>query len=139
MKIVQKEATISIDSRVDMTIKQNEEKLRQVLLILLDNAIKYVDYKGLISVVIIPLEGHVMIKVTNSGAEISSEDLSRIFERFYRGTKAKKGNEGHGLGLAIAKEIVQLLGGQIFAESVVDEIATFGFVLPINEQSNHTK
>jgi signal transduction histidine kinase len=69
--------------------------------------------------------------VADTGVGIPPEDLSRLFERFYRGDKSRaRGGRGAGLGLAIAKEIIQAHGGQIEAESVVGLGTKFTITLP---------
>lgn len=76
-------------------------------------------------------EPYTEITVSDTGEGIPAEDLSRIFERFYRGAKSRgKGGRGTGLGLAIAREIVRAHGGQIRAESVVGLGTRFTVTLP---------
>ncbi|MCL1990890.1 MAG: HAMP domain-containing histidine kinase [Defluviitaleaceae bacterium] len=129
MKVVEKGITISTSENLGIMVKQNREKLKQVVLILLDNAIKYVNPKGWIKVEVLSVDKQVNLCVKNSGKGISTVDLPHIFERFYRGNDVSGKSKGHGLGLAIAKETIELLGGEIFAESVVGETTTFGFTL----------
>jgi len=130
IRAMAKEVRIVIGKPVGTTLKQNEEKLRQVMLILLDNAIKYVNCQGWIQVEASLFDKQFKFVVINSGEGISSDYLPHIFERFYRGDERLGKSKGYGLGLAIAKEIIALLGGHIYAESTVDKETIFGFTLP---------
>lgn len=103
----------------------------QVLSNLLDNAIKYTDPGGRIEVSVSTAADHVAAHVRDTGIGIPAEDLSRIFERFYRVDKARSRElGGTGLGLAIVKHLVQRMGGEISIESEVGEGSTFAFTLP---------
>ncbi len=97
------------------------DRLAQVFTNLIDNALKHTPHGGRVIVAARPVsEGQQLeISVADSGPGIPAEDLSRIFERFYQVDKSRaKGKGGVGLGLAIAREIVQAHGGKIEAESV---------------------
>jgi two-component system phosphate regulon sensor histidine kinase PhoR len=92
-------------------------RLEQMLVNLLDNAVKYTD-RGGIAVSVAAAEGGLIIEVRDSGAGIPAEHLDRIFERFYVVDKARSRQKGGtGLGLAIVKHIVQLHGGEISVRS----------------------
>ncbi len=95
-------------------VQCNEDKLTQLLIILVDNAIKF--SKEDVFVTAGEEEGFVVLRVKDTGSGITKEDLPYIFERFYKADKSRSG-EGTGLGLSIAKEIVSLLKGEIGAES----------------------
>jgi two-component system phosphate regulon sensor histidine kinase PhoR len=75
-------------------------------------------------------QNSVLVKVSDTGIGISKEDLPRIFERFYKADKARAG-EGAGLGLAIAKHVIQSHGGNIWVESKEGKGSTFFFGLPL--------
>ncbi|MCK9906675.1 ATP-binding protein, partial [Frankia sp. Cpl3] len=96
----------------------DEERLHQLLVILLDNALKYTKENGSIRVTC-ERDGHsIIISVRDNGIGIPKEELALIFDRFYRGDKMRsRSGEGTGLGLAIAKWIVDAHGGKIHAES----------------------
>ena len=72
-----------------------------------------------------------MIEVADEGSGIEPEQLSRVFDRFYRADAARAGSRGAGLGLAIAKEIVDVHGSSIQVESTPGKGTTFGFRLAI--------
>ena len=105
-------------------------RLEQVLINLLDNAIKYNPEKGSITVSAADAGNMVKIAVTDSGLGIPPKDLPRIFERFYRVDTARSREQGGtGLGLSIVKHIVQLHGGAVSVESTHGKGTTFIFTL----------
>jgi two-component system OmpR family sensor kinase len=116
-------------------VRGDEESLRRVTLILLDNAIKYTqvsDKKGM-SRVIVSLEqdrGQAVLRVRDTGIGIDTADLPHIFERFYRADRARS-RQGTGLGLSIAKTLVEQLGGHISVESSPGQGSTFSVWLPL--------
>jgi two-component system phosphate regulon sensor histidine kinase PhoR len=107
-------------------------RLEQALINLLDNAIKFNRQGGEVSVMAGPAEdGKARVTVSDTGVGIPSEDLSRIFERFYRSDKARSREMGGtGLGLAIVKHIVERLKGSIEVESTLGKGSTFTVILP---------
>ena len=110
-------------------VPADADRLEQVLVNLIHNAVKFTPAGGKITVAAVPSRGGVEISVRDTGAGISPDDLPRIFERFYKADKARGGG-GTGLGLAIAKHIVQAHGGDIRAESAPGRGSTFYFTLP---------
>ena len=105
-------------------------RLRQLLLILVDNALKHTPSGGTVSVRLTASHnGGARIEVTDSGPGIDPVDLPRLFDRFYRADKARTG-EGTGLGLAIAKWIVDAHGGRISAGNAASGGAVFTVTLP---------
>ena len=100
-----------------ITVRGNESQLRQVTEILLDNAQKYCT-PATTTTVRLQQQGHsAQLSVVSSGDPIAEEDLEKIFLRFYRLDKARSMDHSYGLGLAIAKQIVENHGGKIWAES----------------------
>jgi two-component system sensor histidine kinase CiaH len=100
-----------------MAMQADEERLHQLLITLLDNAIKYTPEGGLVRVICRKLAHSVHLEVEDTGIGIAPENLPHIFDRFYRGDKARTRQEGGtGLGLAIAKWIVERHGGKIHVE-----------------------
>ncbi|WP_426333724.1 sensor histidine kinase [Paenibacillus silvae] len=128
MEAVIFEKNISLDYNIvpDLNVHGNREQIKQVILILLDNAVKYSGPKGSVNVTLQKLNHDVMLTVFNTGEGIAPEHLDRIFDRFYRtdSSRARK-HGGHGLGLAIARSIVEQHKGEIYAKSVVGEGASF--------------
>jgi two-component system phosphate regulon sensor histidine kinase PhoR len=105
-------------------------KLEQVLLNLLDNAIKYTPEGGSITISTSEAEGMLKVDVRDTGIGIPEKDLPRIFERFYRVDAARSREQGGtGLGLAIVKHIVQQYGGSVSVESMPGKGSTFSFTL----------
>jgi two-component system phosphate regulon sensor histidine kinase PhoR len=109
--------------------------MEQVLVNLVHNAIKFTRPNGSVALSAQKAsEGWVRVSVADTGEGIPPDDLSRIFERFYKVDKARTGGQtgesSTGLGLAIAKHIVQAHGGDIWAESEYGVGSTFYFTLP---------
>ena len=101
----------------NIIINGNEDSIKQVIAILIDNAIKHCYPQGEILVRLKQVRGKAVLEVSNTGDEIPKESRSRIFERFYRVDEARNSeNGGHGLGLAIAKTIVEKHHGNISVE-----------------------
>ena len=109
--------TYKIENNVPM-ITTESDKLEQVIVNILSNAIKYTQEGGHIKVISGALYSEIFIKIIDDGIGIPKENLSRIFERFYRVDKARsRETGGTGLGLAIAKQIIENLGGAITINS----------------------
>jgi len=124
---------LKLENRIPgtLTVKADPPKVRQILMNLLDNAVKYTPEKGEIVVEASPFSGGVQVKVQDTGIGIPEEDLSRLFERFYRVDKARSRElGGTGLGLAIVKHLVQAHGGKVWVESILGKGSTFYFTLP---------
>jgi two-component system phosphate regulon sensor histidine kinase PhoR len=110
----------------------DRDRLAQVLINLLDNAVKFTPKGGTIRITAAAADGRMVLAVSDTGPGIPPRDLGRIFERFYRVDPSRDRREGGtGLGLAIAKHLVQAMGGTIEAESVPGSGATFRVILRI--------
>jgi len=115
----------------DVVVKGDDLGLFRLFLNLIENAVKYNNDGGFVRVEVAPSEMMVEIKVIDSGIGIPPEDISRIFERFYRVDKAhSRQMGGTGLGLSIVKHIVQSHGGTVFVESVLNQGSVFTVSLP---------
>ena len=115
-------------------INADEQKIKQLTLILVDNAIKYTPEGGAVMIRLERAENtRVIFSVADSGIGIAPEDLDKVFERFYRVDKARSREMGgNGLGLAIAAEIVKLHDGKISVESKLGEGTKFTVELKVN-------
>ncbi len=114
-----------------IAFKGDRFRLEQMLINLLDNAIKYTDSGG-VTIRLAVAANRLVIECEDSGAGIAPEHLPRIFERFYVIDKARsRQSGGTGLGLALVKHIVQLHGGEIEAQSTVGAGSTFTARLPL--------
>jgi signal transduction histidine kinase len=120
---------VSPEHAITATFDRN--RIRQVLSILLDNAIKYTPQGGKATVRLRQFDGQVEVAVSDTGIGISEEDLPRVFERFYRADKARA-RGGAGLGLAIARQIADAHGGTMEVRSKEDEGSTFVLRIPQN-------
>ncbi len=121
------ESNLTFESNIDpdIKVKGNQERLKQLILILLDNARKYAFENTLVKVNLVKENNKVMLSVSNKGEVIDEEHIPFLFDRFYKVDKARTRNEdSFGLGLSIAKEIVDLHDAKISVTSV-DEATTF--------------
>lgn len=114
-----------------ITVFADREKIRQVIINLVENATKYGKHGGSISAGIYKTdEKHVLIELSDDGIGIAEEHLSRIFERFYRTDRGRSRDVGGtGLGLAICKHIIEAHGQSIHVRSKLDVGTTVGFTL----------
>lgn len=115
-------------------VRGDEESLRRVALILLDNAIKYTpsseDGRGRVTVSVERVDRQAVLRVRDTGIGIDPADVPHLFERFYRADRARS-RQGTGLGLPIAQTLVEQLGGHISAESTPGKGSTFSVWLPL--------
>ncbi|MDD6483589.1 MAG: HAMP domain-containing sensor histidine kinase [Clostridiales bacterium] len=131
MEAVAFEKNILIEDNIapEVYVNASDTMLKQLMMILLDNAIKYTPPAGKISVV---LTSEGVLRVRNTGEGISEEDQKRIFERFYRSDKSRaRESGGYGLGLAIANAICTRFGGSIWVSSVLGEFTEFTVKLDV--------
>ena len=110
----------------------NADQLKQALVALVDNALKYTPYEGSVMLTLITDERSAIVKVSDTGIGILPDDLSHIFERFYRADRARSRDRGgSGLGLAIVESIVREHQGNIEVESTPGKGSTFTVKLPM--------
>lgn len=106
----------------------NYDRIEQILVILLDNAYKFTPKGGQIEIKTYLRENDILVKVKDTGEGISDKDLEFVFDRFYKSDKSRTGR-GTGLGLSIAKEIMDIMGEEIEAESEKDKGSEFSFTV----------
>ncbi|MBW7944595.1 HAMP domain-containing histidine kinase [Patescibacteria group bacterium] len=121
----------------DVSFEGNSATLSELFVILLDNAIKYSEPKTIIEVTGQRTDHHLKVEVTDHGMGIDAKDLPFIFGRFYRTDKSRTQSQtqGYGLGLSIAKQIVERHHGTISANSVPQQGTTFTIQLPLKHPS----
>jgi len=115
----------------DVKVNGRELRLEQVFVNLLDNAIKFSRPNGEVLIEVQPVDGKARISIADSGIGIPSEDLPRIFERFYRVDKARSRDVGGtGLGLSIVKHVIEQMGGTVAVDSRLGQGSRFTITVP---------
>lgn len=144
MSEVHREAKmLSTEHRFELSPAQNsrisgdKDMIKQLMRILLDNAIKYTPAGGSITLGVKKDRHHCILSVKDTGGGISAEELPKVFDRFYRCDEARKSQpSGHGLGLSIARIIVAAHGGKLKVRSKVGAGTTFSVLLPLENEPN---
>ena len=144
-KVQERAVLLSADKALDIKlqappdpvwVKADALSLDRLLLILVDNAIKYTPRGGRCEIALSQDQGNARITVSDSGIGIGKEDLQHVFDRFYRADRARSRNiRGAGLGLAIARWITDLHGGNIVVESTPGAGSTFRISLPVAQMN----
>ena len=122
------ELTLDLNSNTDISIIGDKDRIRQVVINILDNAIKYTSPGGSISVSVVRIQKYVKIIISDNGIGIPQKDLPHIKEKFY---KADNNVRGTGIGLAVADEIIKMHSGEINISSEVSKGTTVEIILPI--------
>jgi len=121
---------VVVDPNVDVVVA-DPLRLKQVILNLLTNAVKFTPTGGRIEARAQRVDGEILVSVEDSGIGIAEDDLERIFESFQQGPRSGSGAaEGTGLGLTLSKRIVELHGGRLWVESRIGHGSTFTFAIP---------
>ncbi len=127
-----KKININCDYCETLYIMADNDKLWQGVYNIIDNAIKYTKENGQIVIGITKYEGNALIAIKDSGIGISQEEITKIFDRFYRVDKARsRETGGTGLGLSIAMESLEMIGGKISVVSEPGKGSTFSITLPL--------
>ncbi len=135
------ERNIDIEMKLDKVpqIVMDKDRISQVIVNLINNAIKFTEEGSTIFVGMKDDEERAMIYVKDTGPGIKDEDIERIFKPFEQAAINKAGEEGSGLGLAICKGIVEFHGGKIWVESEQGEGSTFSFTIPYEQEVREVK
>ena len=120
--------TLELNGNTDIRLIGDKDRIRQVIINILDNAIKYTPEKGNISLSVARIQKYVKIIVSDTGKGIPQKDLPHIKEKFY---KADNNVRGTGIGLAVADEIIKMHSGEINISSEVSKGTTVEIILPI--------
>jgi signal transduction histidine kinase len=129
--VTKRKLTINATIDTKAIVRGDAEKLRSVFQNLIENAIKYTMPSGSITLVAKPDGPNIWITIQDTGIGISTEEQSQLFSKFFRAKNALKiDTTGSGLGLFIAKQVVERHGGKIWCESVLGTGTTFFIVLP---------
>ncbi|RYG22074.1 MAG: PAS domain-containing protein [Chitinophagaceae bacterium] len=123
---------LKIEGELTAAVYADKQRIEQVMINLLNNAIKYAPDSKLIKVTIEPIEGFKKVSVQDFGNGIPNDKLLNLFDRYYQVDPTGKQVSGMGLGLYISSEIIQRHGGTMSVESKLGEGSTFSFTLPIN-------
>jgi heavy metal sensor kinase len=128
--MAQDKVTVRLGAEDQALVMGDGDRLRQLLLNLVDNALKYTPAGGQVRLTLLRSEGWVQVGVADTGIGISAEDLPHIFERHYRADRSRGPSGGHGLGLAIVQWIAKAHGGRIEVTSELGKGSTFTLWLP---------
>jgi two-component system phosphate regulon sensor histidine kinase PhoR len=128
---LKKNVRINLSINDAIEIKADKEKLKSVFFNLIDNAIKYSNTGAEVSVTLNKIENEkAVVTVEDKGEGISPEELPHIFKRFYRSNEIRAEINGSGLGLTIAKEIIEMHHGTITVESMLGKGTIFKVIFP---------
>lgn len=136
-EIVGKALAIQLNLEDDLYVRADRERLPLILAQLLSNSINYTPHAGTVTIDARSRQASVVISIQDNGIGIPEGELPHIFERFYQiGHPLTRQHNGAGLGLAVAKELVELHSGRLWAESASNQGSTFYFSLPRAVPSN---
>lgn len=128
-----KQVALETDIAAHITVQGDPDALQRIVSSLIENAIKYEPIGGSVTVTPAAVRRQARLTVQNQGSVISPEALPHVFDRFYRGNKSRGSAQGHGLGLAIVRQLTENLGGSITVRSSEAEGTVFLVVLPGQE------
>jgi len=129
---------LELDAAEPVELDADRDRLTQVAMNLVDNALRYTPPGGTVLVSVLREDGRGVLRVRDTGEGIPYHDLDRIFDRFYVVNQSRsRDRSGTGLGLSIARELIEAHGGSIAVESVFGEGATFTCRLPLADMPEH--
>ncbi|GAB6157177.1 ATP-binding protein [Desulfotomaculum varum] len=130
LNCTKKNILLKLDVKPNLTIQVDPDRFRQVIINLLHNALKFTPAGGTITLTAQPQGEKVIIQVADTGIGIATEELNNIFEHFYKSDKSRNASQGgSGIGLYVAKQIIELHGGNIEVTSKINKGSTFTIVL----------
>jgi signal transduction histidine kinase len=141
LKLYKDTSRVTITSNKKVMANANDAATRDLISILIDNALKYSPKGSPVLIEISTVADKVSFKITNEGKGISTDRLPHIFDRFYQAddSRTAHGVKGYGLGLALAKKIVELEGGELSAASGVNQLTSFTCLLPASKPGDKTR
>lgn len=128
------EKTLRLEAAEPVTFLADKERIHQLIVILLDNAIKYTKEGGEISLSCTQSHSSIYLKVNDTGVGIPEKDIPKIFDRFYQSDKARTEADGAGLGLSIAKWIIEKHHGKTKVQSVLGEGTKIEIIFPKSQK-----
>lgn len=133
MKAYEKQIEISVEMENDIEVVHDRKWTVEALTNILENAVKYSGTGTSITIRVQPLLKNILVEVEDDGIGIPEEELHKIFRRFYRGTQAKeKVKDGAGVGLYLARSIIEQQGGTILAKRKPEKGSIFNIILPLD-------
>jgi signal transduction histidine kinase len=143
IEVVRAHRRVQVDSELPIDLPPalaDRNRVHQVLFNLLDNAVRFTPEGGHVEVSASRHNGAVEVRVSDTGVGIPERHLPMLFERFYRVDTARSRNDGGtGIGLAIARSVIEAHGGRIWAESTPGEGSVFAFELPVARTNEEKK
>ena len=130
------EAGVALDSKIEdgIEIKADPTAVNQIIHILVDNAVKYAGFGGVVTLRLYRIKNKVFLSTNNTGDPIPEEDLPHLFERFYRSDKARTAGSGYGLGLSICKSLAEQQKALITVSSNKDSGTSFTVIFRNQKQ-----
>jgi signal transduction histidine kinase len=130
-----RKVALEVETAPGLEVRGDADQLRQLVVILVDNALRYTPEGGSVRVDAARDDGSATVSVRDTGIGIDREALEHVFERFYRADDARsRASGGAGLGLSIAEQLVGEHGGRITAESTPGKGSTFTVALPLGRR-----
>jgi len=125
---------IVIKSKKRLIVPGDETAIAELIKVLIDNALQYSPKNSIVYIILSKQDSNAKFEITNSGPGINADKLPHIFDRFFRADSSRTNGaqKGYGLGLSLAKSIIELHGGELIASSTPNHETTFTFLLALN-------